>query len=211
MMTNWGYHHAYPISSWLHTMIDYISFLATWAILDPFSGSQSTFDTPRCGFPKSFHFLVFKFLFWSLWSHLSSTEFHLYSVSCYLFAPTSYFWCVISRFRSRGGRMITSLNFIAWGIWFPILHHISLHHISGVSSFDFAPEGAGWLHHWTTFQLNLNLIAWSIWLPFLMSLSLGASHHLGHHVPLFLTSLSSAHHLSTSIIIKVSRCSIWIP
>ena len=119
---------------------------------------------------------------------------------------------------------------------FSILLSIDLHHISGVSSLDFAPEGAGWLHHWTSllgafgslfyilfyiiflvchlsislprgqddyiiltkFQLNLNLIAWSIWLPFLMSLSLGASHHLGHHVSLFLTSLSSAHHLSTS-------------
>ena len=158
MMTNWGYHHAYLISSWLQ-MIDYISLLATWAILDPFSGSQSTSDTPKCGFPKSFHF--------------SCLQISLLIIMI----PYFFYWIVDL---------------------FSILLSISLHHISGVSSFDFAPEGAGWLHHWTTFQLNLNLIVWSIWLPFLMSLSLGASHHLGHHVPLFLTSLTSAHHLSTS-------------
>ena len=122
---------------------------------------------------------------------------------------------------------------------FSILLYTALHHISGVSSLDFAPEGAGWLHHWTSLlgpssslfyilfyiiflvchlsislprgqddyiiELNFN----SIWISFLgasgshlMSLSLGASHHLGHRVPLFLTSLSSAHHLSTSIIIR---------
>ena len=27
-----------------------------------------------------------------------------------IYCSTSYFWCVIFRFRSRGGRMITSLN-----------------------------------------------------------------------------------------------------
>ena len=61
-----------------------------------------------------------------------------------IYCSTSYFWCVIFRFRSRGGRMITSLNWtstpaeshclghlvpilcpyhlghlITWGIWFP--------------------------------------------------------------------------------------------
>ena len=57
-------------------------------------------------------------------------------------------------------------SFFYWIVdLFSILLSIVLHHISGVSSFDFAPEGAGWLHHWTKFQLNLNLIAWSIWLP----------------------------------------------
>ena len=177
-------------------MIDYILLLATWAILDPFSGSQSTSDILKCGFPKSFHFLVFNFSsdhYDPIFLLLNLGFIQYLAIYCF----TSYFWCVIFRFRSRGGRIITSLNFIAWDIWFPILHHIS-----GVSSFDFAPEGARWLHNWTTFQLNLYLIVRSIWLPFLMSLSLGASHHSGHHVPLFLTSLSSAHHLSTSIIIR---------
>ena len=111
-MTNWGYHHAYLISSRLHTMIDYILFLATWAILDPFSGSQLTSDTPKCGFPKSFHFLVFNFSsdHYDLIFLLLNRGFIQYlAIHCF----TSYFWCVIFRFRSRGGRMITSLNYIS--------------------------------------------------------------------------------------------------
>ena len=68
-----------------------------------------------------------------------------------IYFSTSYFWCVISRSRSRGGRMITSLNWI------------SIH----LESYLLGAFGSH-----------------------LMFLSLGASHHLGHHVPLFLTSLS---------------------
>ena len=75
-------------------------------------------------------------------------------------------------------------SFFCWILdLFIIFLSIVLHHISGVLSFDFAPEGAGRLHHWTKFQLNLNLIAWGI-------SSLGASCS-----PL---SASSADYLITS-------------
>lgn len=57
--------------------------------------------------------------------------------------------------------------------FFNISCYFGLHHIYVVSSFDFAPKVAWWLHNWifkNWLQLNLNS----------MSSSLGASHHLGN-------------------------------
>ena len=71
---------------------------------------------------------------------------------------------------------------VLFSISFSAVLPIVLHHIFGVSSFDFVPEGAGWLHHWTKFQLISNLIYLGHLVP-ILSLSLGASHHSGHHVP----------------------------
>ena len=92
-------------------------------------------------------------------------------------------------------------SFFCWILdLFSISLSTILHHISGVSSFDFAPEGAGWLHHWTEYQLNLNLIAWGIWFPSYVLVTWGISS-LRASCPLFLASLSSAssaHHLITS-------------
>ena len=106
----------------------------------------------------SFRFTWLQFLFWSFWSHLSSTESWIYSVSCYLLFYIIFLVCHLSISLPRGqDDYIIELNF--YSIWISFL-------------------GASGSH--------------------LMSLSLGASHHLGHHVPLFLTSFSSAHHLSTS-------------
>ena len=105
----------------------------------------------------SFRSTWLQFLFWSFWSHLSSAESWIYSVSCYLllyiiflvchlsislprgqddyiielhclghlvpystsYFFTSYFWCIIFRFRSWGGKMITSfeLHFNSIYIW----------------------------------------------------------------------------------------------
>ena len=93
-------------------MIDYLSLLATWAILDPFSGSKSTSDTPKCWSWNPFNFLVFNFSsdhYDPIFLLLNLGFIQYLAIYCL----TSYFWCVISRFRSRGGRMITSLNYIS--------------------------------------------------------------------------------------------------
>ena len=103
----------------------------------------------------------FKFLFWSFWSHLSSSESWIYSVSRYLLFYIIFLVCHLSISLPRvQDDYIIELNFNSF--WISLL-------------------GASGSH--------------------LMSSSLGASHHSGHHVPLFLASFSSAssaHHLITS-------------
>ena len=63
--------------------------------------------------------------------------------------------------------LISLISSLFW--WISAFFNI-LQHISGVSSLDFAPEGAGWLHHWTKFQLIFE------------------SHCLGHLVPILCPS-----------------------
>ena len=72
-----------------------------------------------------------------------------------------------------------------------ILLSTALPHISGVSSFDFAPEGAGWLHHWTELQLIIESHFLGHPVPILCPPHLGHLNHSGHHVPLFLAFFSS--------------------
>ena len=68
------------------------------------------------GFQKSFH-LNSIHLASNFFSNHSDLIFILLNLSflqhLLIYFFTSYFWCVISRFRSRGGRMITPLNWIS--------------------------------------------------------------------------------------------------
>ena len=110
---------------------------------------------------SSIQFNWLHILFWSFWSHLSSAESWIYSVSRYLLFYIIFLVCHLSISLPRGqDDYIIELNFNS--IWISLL-------------------GASGSH--------------------LMSSSLRASHHSGHHVPLFLASLSSAssaHYLITS-------------
>ena len=156
MMTNWGYHHAYLISSWLHK---WLIISHSW-LLGPF------------------------------WIHFRDRNRHLTHLSV---DPE-----ILSTFLSSISLLIVLIpSFFYWIVdLFSILLSIVLHHISGVSSFDFAPEGVGWLHHWTKFQLDLNLIAWGIWLPSYVLVTWGISS-LGASCPplsdIFVISSSFEH------------------
>ena len=68
--------------------------------------------------PENLSFLVFKFLFWSLWSHLSSTKSWLYSVSCYLLLYIIFLVCHLSISLPRGqDDYIIELHFNSIYIW----------------------------------------------------------------------------------------------
>ena len=118
-----------------------IAPLVTWTVLDPFSGSKLTSDTPKC-FKNAFSnlgtsprsnacavhiFLIFsdswnpftsiqstwlQFLFWSFWSHLSSAGFPHSSLSCYLLLYIIFLVCHLSISLPRGqDDYIIELNF----------------------------------------------------------------------------------------------------
>ena len=100
-------------------------------------------------------------------------------------------------------------SFFCWILaLFSILLSTVLHHISGVSSFNFAPEGAGWLHHWTVFQFNLNLIYLGHLVPIL------CPYHLGHLITRGIMFPSFWHlcHLLHLLIIwsHLITCLIWV-
>ena len=65
-------------------------------------------------FQKSFQFNSLGFNFSSDRSDLIFLRLNLGFIQYLaIYCSTSYFWCVIFQFRSRGGRMITSLNWIS--------------------------------------------------------------------------------------------------
>lgn len=79
--------------------------------------------------------------------------------------------------------------------FFCISRYLVSHHIFGVSSFDFAPEGAGWLHHWTWnfYQSQSSSLGASCSL--LMFSSLGASYSPPSGIFSIYFIVSSAHHI----------------
>ena len=88
-----------------------------------------------------------------------------------IYCSTSYFWCVIFRFRSRGGRMITSLNWIsthlnliAWGIWFPSYVLVTW----GISSLGASCSPSFWhlchlLHLMIIWSHLITFLIWVCW------------------------------------------------
>ena len=95
---------------------------------------------------SSDHSDLFKFL-WSFWSLLFFRSFWslLYFFRSFrslhilpIILISSYFLLII----------LIPPAFYLISDFFCISSNTASHHISSVSSFDFAPEGAGWLHHW---------------------------------------------------------------
>ena len=125
------------------------------------------------GFQKSFHFT---------WLQISFLIILISSLFCSILASISLLTVLISSF--------FCWILVLFSISFSAVLSIVLYHISGVSSFDFAPEGAGWLHHWTEFQFNLNLCLGHL-VPILCPCHLGHLITRGIMFPLFLASFSS--------------------
>ena len=137
-MTNWGYHHTYPISScqhkWLIKSHSRLLFLF-WIYFRDRNRHLTHLSAPNRRFiildTNATEFLCSPLFFWCfgipeiLSPQFNSLDFNLSSDRSDLiflllnlgfiqylaiYHSISYFWCVIFQFRSRGGRMITSLN-----------------------------------------------------------------------------------------------------
>ena len=116
----------------------------------------------------SIQFSYLQFLFWSFWSHLSSTGFPHSPLSCYLLLYIIFLVCHLSISLPRGqDDYIIKLNFnsswilSAWGIWSPSndLTHHSGHLIT---------RGIMFPSFWHLCHLLHLLISWSNLITFLI-------------------------------------------
>ena len=82
---------------------------------------------------------------------------------------TSYFWCVIFRFRSRGGRMITSLNWILTHLESYLLGASGSHLMTSLITWGISSLGASCSpSFWHLCHLLHLLISWSKLITFLI-------------------------------------------